>query len=111
MKRIYRIPIMGEVTNDKPLTGAKVNPLCPIPLEELPDYDSIADEDRGISCVSLDYNVDEGWCEVELDASEAVHNWLLNLMPQLRDIAKQKSWKLDKTELIKTREARLLPIE
>lgn len=108
MKRVYRVPIMGGVKNDKPLTGVEGNPLCPIPLEELPGYDSLADEDQGIGCVSLDYDVDEEWCEIEVEASETFHNWLLNLIPQLRDIAKQKGWKLDKTELAKTREAREL---
>ena len=109
--RIYKLPIQGKVLNDKPLTGDENSPLCPIPLEELPGYDNLAGGDRGIGCVSLDYDVDEEWCEVEIEASETFHNWLLNLIPQLRDIAEQKGWILDKTELMKTREARQLPIE
>lgn len=99
---------MGGVKDDKPLKGIEGNSLCIIPLDELPGFDSLEDEGGGYSVRNLDYNIDEEWCEIELEASEAVHEWLLNLIPQLRDIAKTKGWKLDKTELEKTRKAREL---
>ncbi|MBA7622378.1 hypothetical protein ES703_29755 [subsurface metagenome] len=106
MKRVYRIPIMGGVVNDKPLKGVESNPLCAIPLDKLPECDALANEDRGFSYVVLLYNLDEEEVEVELDATDAFHDWLLNLIPQLKGIAKGKGWKLDKTELVKTKLAR-----
>ncbi len=104
--RIYKLPIQGKVLNDKPLTGDENNPLSVIPLEELPEYNEL--DCMGCAYTVLSYDIDNEECEIELRASDAVHEWLLNLMPQLRDIAKQKGWKLDKTELIKTRKAREL---
>lgn len=108
MKRIYRLPIMGKVTSDKPLTGDAKNPLSPIPLEELLDIESLPADESSIGCVCLEYNVDEDWVNVEVEASEIAHERLLNLMPQLKAISKEKGWKLDKTELEKTRRARVL---
>ncbi|GAJ03147.1 unnamed protein product, partial [marine sediment metagenome] len=69
-----------------------------------PDYP----EGFGHAYRCLDYDLENGLVEIELDADEAVHSWLLALVPQLRDIAKTKGWKLDKTELEKTRKAREL---
>lgn len=105
MKRIYRIPIMGGVKDDIPLKGVEGNPLCCVPLDELRDFPK--GEGYGYTCLS--YDVDEEWVEIELEAEETVHNWLLALIPQLRDIARDKGWKLDKTELEKTRLARVKP--
>lgn len=106
LTRVYKLPIMGRVLNDKPLTGDKNKPLCAIPLNELTGYRDLIPNDNGFSCVNLNYNVDEGWCEIEVTASEAFHEWLLNLLPQLKGIMQEKKWKLDKTELVKARIAR-----
>lgn len=107
MKRIYRVPLIGGVKNDNPLTGVADNPLCPIPIEELPGFDNLSLEDRGFTTVSLLHDVDGGWCDLEVEASDAFHEWLLNLMSELKAMSKEKGWKLDKTELEKTRLARL----
>ncbi|MBA7565122.1 hypothetical protein ES708_06797 [subsurface metagenome] len=102
MIRRYTIPCMGKVKNDKPLEGTKGSPLCAIPLDELPDYP----EGLGHGYICLDYDLENGLAEIELDADEAVHDWLLALKPQLKNIAKAKGWKLDKTELEKIKKAR-----
>ncbi|MBA7507347.1 hypothetical protein ES706_06066 [subsurface metagenome] len=106
LTRVYKLPIRGRVLNDKPLTGDKNNPLCIIPLSELPGYEDLEPNDSGFSCVNLNYDIDEGWCEIEVTASEALHEWLLGLMPRVRNIAETKGWKVDKTELEKTKKAR-----
>lgn len=108
MERIYKIPIMGAVIDDRPLKGMGGNPLCAIPLDELPGYNMLTIDDSSFSYVAVEYNVDEEWVEIELEASDGVHNWLLGLVPQLKSIAKSKGWTLDKTELEKTRKAREL---
>lgn len=102
--RIYKLPIQGKVLNDKPLTGDENNPICAIPLSELPKYNEIGDRDHGFTVLS--YDIDNEQCEIELQASDAFHEWLLNLLPQLKGIKQSKGWKLDKTELIKVRIAR-----
>ena len=103
--RIYKLPIQGKVLNDKPLTGDENNPLTVIPLEELPKYNEVVDC-RGCTFTVLSYDIDNEECEIELRASKTVHEWLLNLLPQLESIKQSKGWKLDKTELMKTRQAR-----
>ncbi len=103
-KRIYKLPIQGKVLSDKPLSGDGDNPLCVIPLPELPGYDGLGN--REYSYTVLSYDIDNEQCEIELQASDAFHEWLLNLLPQLKDIKQSKGWKLDKTELIKVRIAR-----
>lgn len=99
---------MGSVKNDQPLQGIRGNPLCPIPLDELPGYYNLPEEDQGHSSVCLRYDVDEEWCDLRVEASDAFHAWLLGLMPELKAMSKERGWKLDKTELEKTRKARQL---
>ncbi|MBA7613547.1 hypothetical protein ES703_20798 [subsurface metagenome] len=88
--------------------------LCgPIPLIELPDFPTYYNEKEEAikyseSYTSLNYNVDEEWCEIELEADEVVHDWLLKLMPELKGIANSKGWRLDKTKLDEVRRARSL---
>ncbi|GAI07774.1 unnamed protein product [marine sediment metagenome] len=106
MKRKYKMPIRGKVLAKEPLTGENGDPICVIPFGDLPDLPTYFDkasqqqvkESFGYTC--LDYNIDEGWCEVELTASEEFHNWLAGILPQLRDIQKEKGWKLDKSKMI-----------
>ena len=104
MKRIYRIPIQGTVLNDEPLTGSNQDPLITIELSELPGFDLL--QNKGFSLVNLDYDIDEEWGEIELEADDALHEWLLGLIQQLRSIAQARGLVLDKTELEKVRRAR-----
>lgn len=99
IKRTYRIPIMGGVKKVHPLKGIEGNTLQLIPLDKLPGYDQLVSKDYGYVC--LEYNIDEEWCEVELEASEEFHNWLTGMLPQLRNTQKAKGWKLDKSKLEK----------
>ena len=99
MKRIYRLPIMGGVKSKKPLRGVEGNPLANVPIEKLPGFADLPN--RGFNLFNLEYNIDKGWSEVEIEACEVLHDWLTALMPQLKDIAKSKGWKLDKTKLVK----------
>lgn len=118
MKRRYKLPIKGTVMERKPLAGAEDDPICVIPFSDLVPKKEIIDAETkekiltselgGFSLVCLNYDIEEEWCEVEIEASNAFHDWLLNLIPQLKDIAKVKGWKLDKTELEKTKEVRKL---
>lgn len=96
MKRLYRVPIMGTVRSITPLQGDATNPLCIIPISELPGFDNLAAEDRSFAHTNLKYNVDEGWCDIELTASEAFHEWLVDLLPELKNIQNTKEWKLDR---------------
>jgi hypothetical protein len=66
----YKLPIMGKVLRREPLKGDSDNPICPIPIEEIPDMPS------GYTRKVLEYNIDEEWCEVEIDADEEFHEWL-----------------------------------
>ncbi|MBA7530163.1 hypothetical protein ES705_22366 [subsurface metagenome] len=113
MIKKYKLPIMGKVLNDAPLTGDKSNPIKVFPIEDLEgrptqkivvldevtheevERDALAD----YSFTCLDYNIEEEWCEVELEASEEFHNWLTGILPQLRGIKKEKGWKLDKAKM------------
>ncbi len=107
MKQIYRLPIMGRVLDDTPsLKGDTVDPLCVIPLEKLPGYDALLPEDKECGYVCLTYNVDEGWVEIELEASENYHAWLQSLLPNMKTLVSDKGWRIDKTELKKARAAR-----
>ncbi len=96
MKKVYHLPIMGKVLNDKPLTGDKDNPLCLIPLDKLEGFDP---DIHGCAITCGEYNLEEEWCEVELEGDEAVHAWLASLLPQLQNIKRAQGWELDKAEL------------
>lgn len=106
MKRVYKIPLMGGCKNDIPLQGVEGNPLCPIPLDGLPGFGNLSPDERGFAYTNLNYNIDEEWCEIELEADEVVHDWLLKLMPELKGIANSKGWRLDRTKLDEVRRAR-----
>lgn len=97
--RIYRLPIQGKVLSNAPLTGDENQPLCVIPIVELPGYNP----EYCFNYVCNEYNVDEEWCEVEIEATAEFHNWLTSILPQLNTIKEQKGWKLDKLELEKVR--------
>ena len=103
----YKLPIQGIVLAREPLTGKGNTPICVIPFGELPDCPTQFNEEtqeelkEGFNYTCLNYNIDEEWCEVELEASEEFHNWLVGMLPQLRDIQKEKGWKLDKSKLEK----------
>ncbi len=113
MIRRYQLPIMGKVLKKDPLTGDKDEPLEVFPIEELEgrptqtitvldegthlEVNKVVPEDFHLVC--LDYNIDEEWCEVELEASEIFHGWLTDLLPQLKNIQMTKGWKLDKTKM------------
>jgi len=78
----YTLPIRGTLLSEKPLAGGPNDPICPFPITDLPDRPTYYDEQLGqdipigFRLESLDYNIDEGWVEIELDADQAVHNWL-----------------------------------
>lgn len=107
MKKFYKLPIQGTVLVKEPLTGNKSDPVCVFPLAELPNLPTYFNEERQreeqepFSYICWNYNIDEEWCEVELEASEEFHNWLSGILPQLNDINKEKGWKLDKSKLVK----------
>ncbi len=109
MIRRYKLPIQGIALKREPLTGAEDDPICVIPLGEIDGrpthFNEIAQEEtqEGCSYTCLDYNIDEEWCEVELEASEEFHNWLAGMLPRLRGIQKAKGWKLDKTKIEKVK--------
>lgn len=105
MKKLYKLPIQGSVLLRDPLTGLENDPICVIPLHHLPNFPSRFDEIKQkevretYKYQCLDYNIDEEWCEIELEASEEFHNWLTNILPQLNNIKKVRKWKLDKSRL------------
>lgn len=109
VKHIYKLPIRGTVLKGKPLEGKDDDPIDAIPLGDLPNrptyFNKEADQQskEPFSYTCLDYNIDEEWCEVELEASEEFHNWLTSMLPKLRDIQKQKGWKLDKSKMEKAK--------
>lgn len=103
-KRLYRVPCMGKVLDDTPLKGSVNNPLCPIPLMDLAREQGI--EGLG-SYESLNYNVDEGWVEIKVEATEEAHNWLASISLSLKQMVRDRGWKLDKEELRRRRVERL----
>jgi hypothetical protein len=109
MNRTYKLPIMGKALKGKPLKGDENDPICVIPFGDLPDRPTYPDEETqelreyGFSYTCLEYNLDEEWCEIELEASEEFHNWLAGILPELNDIKKSKGWKLDKTKMEKVK--------
>ncbi len=105
----YKLPIQGKVLSDHPLTGADDDPICPIDISELVPTRQVFNSELGeavevpkysFAMVNLNYNLDEEWCEVELEASEEFHNWTAGILPQLRGIQKEKGWKLDKSKMV-----------
>lgn len=109
MLKKYKLPIHGTVIKRDPLQGKNDDPILVIPFEELPNRpteiiqtsEGIDKEVRmGFRYMCLDYNIDEEWCEVELEASEEFHSWLTNLLPQLNDFKVRKGWKLDKSRMV-----------
>jgi len=77
------------------LTGAEDDPICVSPLDSIAGYPT--GEFQSYTC--LNYNIDEGWCEVELEAGEEFHAWLISILPQLRGIQEEKGWRLDKSRM------------
>ena len=94
MIKRYKIPIQGKVINDKPLTGAKDDPLCSMPIGEL--FEPVP-ERFGYIC--LEYDLDKEEVLIELDTDGETHNKLVDLLSQLKNIQKAKGWKLDKSNL------------
>ncbi|MBA7714305.1 hypothetical protein ES703_123323 [subsurface metagenome] len=109
MIKRYKLPIQGTALKKEPLTGARDDPICVIPLSEIDGRPTYYNEklgetmQQGCAYTCLNYNLDEGWCEVELEASEEFHNWLANILPQLRGIQEAKGWKLDKANIEKVK--------
>ncbi len=104
MKRNYKIPIIGEVLDDKPLTGSQDNPLCSIPLTKMA-------RDAGIKGLTgyecLEYNVDEGWVLIRAEVDTEAHKWLIGMLLTLPQVAKDRGWRLDTKELQRVRAQRL----
>lgn len=100
MLRKYKLPIYGILLSKKPPKGDSDNPVQPISLNDLPNppEEVLKGEYKD---TPFKYNFNEDWCEVEVEASREVHNWLTALLPQLNDIKKAKGWKLDKSRLEK----------
>lgn len=98
-KRIYRMPIMGGVKKLHPLKGIEGNTLQIIPLDKLPGYDQLVSKNCEYVC--LEYNIDEEWCDIELNADDAFHNWLQQILPSLKGLAKVKGWLVDKSRVEK----------
>jgi len=109
MKLKYKLPIQGTVLSTNPLKGAGNDPIIVIPLGNLPGcpteiVQTLEGVDKevlvGFRYTCLNYDIDEEWCEVELEANEEFHNWLTDILPRLRNIQKEKSWKLDKSKTV-----------
>lgn len=77
----YRVPIHGTVKKRKPLGGEDANPIMTFPLDSLPNRPTRLVGDKqspyGYGYTCLKYNIDEGWCEIELHGDEAIHAWLV----------------------------------
>jgi hypothetical protein len=106
MKKKYRLPLVGKVLDDEPLTGDENNPLATIDIDLLPGFDSLSSEEQAFCLVNLEYDVDGGWGEVEIGGSEALHSWLGAALENIDQIYIDSGWNLDKTELEKARLAR-----
>ena len=106
MKKKYRLPLIGKVLDDDPLTGDENNPLATIDIDLLPGFDSLSSQDRVFCLVNLKYDVDEGWGEVEIGGSEALHRWLGATLGNIDQVYMDRCWSLDKTELEKARLSR-----
>lgn len=101
MIKRYKLPIQGTVLKREPLKGADADPVSVIDLTQLSGRPRWADgREQGYAIVCLAYDIDEEWCEVELEASEEFHNWLAGILPQLRGIQKERDWKLDKSKMV-----------
>ena len=111
MKRIYKLPLVGKVLNDHPLTGDDNDPIDILDLHSLdvptfyhPDWQRMVK--HSYSTLAISWDIDEGTAMVEIAADEAFHDWLIGILPQLMTIQQEKDWKLDKTTLEKVRLAR-----
>ena len=91
----YRLPITGTVLEREPLRGLESDPISVIALSELPSFPTYYDEaeqaqiPENFRYICLNYNIDEGWGEIELEASEELHKWLIQLLPQLGQMPKR----------------------
>jgi len=108
VKARYILPICGTVLSREPLGGDPNDPLTAFPLSELPNIPTFFDEKaqaqvpHGYHCSCLEYNIDEGWCEVEIEAEQVIHAWLEAQLPDIEDIQAAKGLKLDVSKLDET---------
>jgi len=91
MIKCYKLPIKGTYKNRAPLTGDTNDPICVVPIAELPNC-----PEEPFSYVCLGYDLDKAECEIELRASEDFHTWLTELTTtdktQLANTVKAKKW-------------------
>ena len=84
----YKLPIQGKALRREPLKGDPSDPICIIDLYSMAGFPTVFDEltnlekKESYSYQCLDYNIDEEWAEVELEASEQFHQWLSQLLNQ-----------------------------
>jgi len=86
-KQIHRIQIYGSVIKKEPLTGdendmVRIFPITIIPARPTNVVQSVTQK-LGYSYVCLEYNIDEGWCDIELNADNKVHTWLKSKKPDI----------------------------
>lgn len=86
----YKMPIMGKVKSRTPLKGDPENPLCLIP------FIGLLGEYTTLSYRVIDYDLNKGVAEIEVEADEATHQAIEGLLPQLEQIKKDKGWRLIK---------------
>ncbi len=98
MKRLYKIPCMGKVLKEKPLTGDPDSPLCSIPLIEMSRVAGV----NGIRVYEcLEYDLVNETVLIRAEVDNEADNWIKGIMKDLKQIAKDKGYKLDKESLIK----------
>lgn len=98
MKRLYKIPCMGKVLKEKPLTGDPKEPLCSIPLAQMARAAGI----KGLSGYEcLEYNLIDETVLIRAEVDNEADNWIKQMMPTLKQVAKDKGYKLDKSKLEK----------
>lgn len=98
MKRLYKIPCMGKVLKEKPLTGDPDNPLCSIPLAQMARAAGVMGIKR-YECLEYDLEAETVLIRAEVDTE--AHTWITSMLSNLKQVAKDKGWKLDKKSLIK----------
>lgn len=98
MKRLYEIPCMGKALKGNPLKGDAENPLCSIPLAQMARAVGIKGI-QGYHC--LEYNLVDETVLIRAEVDTEAHIWIKQMLPTLKQVAKDKGWKLDKSKLEK----------
>jgi len=92
MKKEYRLPITGKYISKEPLKGDPDDPVCVVPFYGSIEFDNY---------VVKEIDIEKAEAIIELDAPEASHTEVLNI---LKDKTHTQLYEITKTKKLKKKE-------